>query len=143
MKVVAGHRTLPRYVCVCVCVWCLAHPPHTHTQTPPGCPPPPAATVNPTPCGNATVYCPAGSVTPLAVQGGYYSAPATGVVTAATDIMAQQLDCPAGCAVYFPLPALPPRCPPFLSSSACAPTRLIHAWNSLLLSLPLEQVLLH
>ena len=58
--------------------------------------PSPGTTINPSPCGNATVYCPVGSLVPVAVQGGYFSAPATGVVTNATDIMAQQLDCPAG-----------------------------------------------
>jgi hypothetical protein len=58
---------------------------------------PAAATVNPTPCGNATVYCPVGSLAPALVQGGFYSAPAPGVVTNATNVMAQQLECPAGC----------------------------------------------
>ena len=42
------------------------------------------------------MYCPVGSLSTVAVADGYYSAPAVGVVTNATDIMAQQVECPTG-----------------------------------------------
>ncbi len=80
--------------------------------------------MNPVPCGNATVYCPVGSLAPVAVLGGYYSAPAVGVVTNATNIMAQQLDCPAGCVggalrgLRAPSAPLPPH-PPLLAAMLC------------------------
>ncbi len=54
------------------------------------------ATVNPQPCGNATVYCPTGSLEPTLVTDGYYTAVAAGVATSATNIMAQAVECPPG-----------------------------------------------
>jgi hypothetical protein len=53
-------------------------------------------TVAPVVCGNVSVYCPQGSLAPALVTPGYYSAPASGVATNATNTMARALDCPAG-----------------------------------------------
>jgi hypothetical protein len=43
-------------------------------------------------CGNATVYCPAGSGLPVSVSSGHYSVPVSGALTNRTG----QLPCPAG-----------------------------------------------
>jgi hypothetical protein len=55
-----------------------------------------AVTVDPMPCGNVTVYCPAGSESPTWAPLGTYTTAGAGVATNATDIMSQALDCPAG-----------------------------------------------
>jgi hypothetical protein len=53
-------------------------------------------TEDPIPCGDVTLYCPPVSLAPLPVPPGYYTAPAAGVVTNATNTMALRLDCPVG-----------------------------------------------
>ncbi len=57
-----------------------------------------AGTVSPQPCGNVTVYCPAGSLMPTAVSIGFYTAapaPAAAAINA-TDVMSQAVECPPG-----------------------------------------------
>jgi hypothetical protein len=66
-------------------------------------------TIDPVPCGDVTLYCPSVSLAPLTVTAGYYTAPAPGVLTNATNTMAQRLECPAGSyctgGVQLPCPA--------------------------------------
>jgi hypothetical protein len=66
-----------------------------------------AGTASPRPCGNVTVFCPAGSVAPTVAAAGFYTEAAA--VTNATNVMARAVECPPGsfCAggVRFPCPA--------------------------------------
>ncbi len=52
------------------------------------------ATAAPYPCGNVTVHCPAGSLTPTPVSPGFYTAAVAATNT--TDVMARAIECPPG-----------------------------------------------
>ncbi len=57
---------------------------------------PPGGASTPQPCGNVTVFCPAGASFPSLATPGFYTAPVAGLVTNATDVMAREVECPRG-----------------------------------------------
>lgn len=66
-------------------------------------------TIDPVPCGDVTLYCPPVSLAPVTVTPGYYTAPATGVVTNSTNTMGQRVECPPG---YYCAGGVQTPCPP-------------------------------
>ncbi len=79
----------------------------------------PQGTVNPIPCGNSTVYCPAGVASPAAVTVGFYASGSANLSTASsqTQCVAGQY-CVAGVASSCPIGRFGST--PGLSSASCS-----------------------